>query len=154
MTRSEREPARARLAELMDQRRRDLRLTWDQVASQAGIHRETLRQIRAGGGSIRPLSATGIEDALQWHRGSVDAILAGGDPTTLEAEADRQMLERNYQDPAVAQLAQRLERLEKDAARQREANNELRKLLREITGKDSGTSGGEEPGSEAPRQAM
>jgi hypothetical protein len=71
--------ARARLAELMDQRRRDLRLTWDQVAARADIHRETLRQIRSGSsGTIRPLSATGIEDALEWGRGSIDAILHGG----------------------------------------------------------------------------
>jgi hypothetical protein len=69
--------ARARLADLMDARRRDLRLTWDEVASQAGIHRETLRQIRAGTGAIRPLSATGIEDALEWERGSIEALLRG-----------------------------------------------------------------------------
>jgi transcriptional regulator with XRE-family HTH domain len=74
--------ARARLADLMDQRRRDLRLTWDQVASRAGIHRETLRQIRAGTGALRPLSATGIEDALEWDRGSIDTLLADGETTT------------------------------------------------------------------------
>jgi transcriptional regulator with XRE-family HTH domain len=74
--------ARARLADLMDQRRRDLRLTWDQVASRAGIHRETLRQIRAGTGALRPLSATGIEDALDWDRGSIDTLLADGETTT------------------------------------------------------------------------
>lgn len=70
---------RARLADLMDQRRRDLRLTWDEVASRAGIHRETLRQIRSGSSdTIRPLSAAGIEDALEWGRGSIDTILREG----------------------------------------------------------------------------
>lgn len=79
---SGRGPSRARLAEHMDQRRRELRLTWDQVASRAGINRETLRQIRNGiSESIRPLTAAGIEDALQWEHGSIDAILAGGAPT-------------------------------------------------------------------------
>jgi hypothetical protein len=90
---SGREPARARLAELMDQRRRELqpKLTWDQVALKAGIHRETLRQIRNGTSTdIRPLSAAGIEDALGWKHGSIDAILAGGEPTPIgEAEPDR-----------------------------------------------------------------
>ena len=70
---------RARLADLMDQRRRDLRLTWDQVAARADIHRETLRQIRNGSSdTIRPLSAAGLEDALEWERGSIDTILRGG----------------------------------------------------------------------------
>jgi transcriptional regulator with XRE-family HTH domain len=138
----------------MDQRRRDLRLTWDQVASQAGIHRETLRQIRIGKGDIRPLSATGIEDALQWEHGSIDNILAGREPTTIVEAADRQSLEREYQDPAVAELAQRLQRQEQTTARLAEENNELRRMLKEITGKPSSTSGREEPETDAPRQAM
>ena len=61
----------------MDERRRELRLTWDEVATRAGIHRETLRQIRNGTGSIRPLSITGLEDALGWPHGHIDAILGG-----------------------------------------------------------------------------
>lgn len=61
----------------MDERRRDLRLTWDEVAARAGIHRETLRQIRNGTGRIRPLSVTGLEDALEWPHGRIDAILDG-----------------------------------------------------------------------------
>jgi hypothetical protein len=89
----------------MDARRRDLRLTWDEVATRAGINRETLRQIRIGNGDIRPLSATGIEDALGWDRGSIKTTLAGGEPTTSAVDAERQALERDYQDPAVAALA-------------------------------------------------
>lgn len=74
---------RERLALLMDDRRRELRLTWDQVAAAAGVNRETLRLIRQGDGQIRPLTKDGIEDALQWQRDSIDAILAGGDPTPI-----------------------------------------------------------------------
>jgi hypothetical protein len=51
------------------------------VAAAAEINRETLRLIRQGTGQIRPLTMDGIEDALQWRRGSIDAILSGGDPT-------------------------------------------------------------------------
>lgn len=160
MTRSSgRAPARARLADLMDARRRDLRLTWDEVATRAGINRETLRQIRNGNGDIRPLSKTGIEDALEWERGSVDAILAGSEPTPIEprhvALSDQgtagDVLSRT---PSVEELAKRLERLERSQERHRQENNELRKMLREITGKPSSTSGGREPGTEAPREAM
>jgi hypothetical protein len=140
----------------MDSRRRDLRLTWDEVAAHAGIHRETLRQIRIGSGDIRPLSAAGIENALEWERGSIDAILEGRDPTTITEAADGQLLERDHQDPAVAKLAERLERQEKTTARLSEENAALRRMLREITGKDSASSGSlaAEPDTEAPRQAI
>jgi transcriptional regulator with XRE-family HTH domain len=141
----------------MDARRRDLRLTWDEVATRAGINRETLRQIRIGNGDIRPLSATGIEDALGWDRGSIEAILAGDKPTTFYADAERATLERDYQDPAVAELALELKQLKAEQARHREETNELRNLLKQITGKDPGGaahSGGEEPERDEPRQAM
>lgn len=81
--RSSQSAERERLALLMDDRRRELRLTWDQVAAAAGVNRETLRLIRQGDGQLRPLTKDGIEDALQWQRGSIDAILAGGDPTPI-----------------------------------------------------------------------
>lgn len=81
-TDSGRDPARARLADLMDERRRQLRLTWDEVASRASIHRETLRNLRTGvSANLRPLTKAGLEGALKWKDGSVDAILAGGAPT-------------------------------------------------------------------------
>jgi transcriptional regulator with XRE-family HTH domain len=112
-TSSGRAPARARLAMLMDERRRDLRLTWDQVAGRAGINRETLRQIRTGSGNIRPLSATGIEDALEWDRGSIDRILAGGDPAPVGDRRvaladDASATETLQSEPTNAQLAAEL----------------------------------------------
>lgn len=76
--------ARRRLAAHMDSRREDLRLTWAEVASLAGVSRETLRQIRTGEGEIRPLTRRGIEDALQWASGSIAIILDGGEPTPRE----------------------------------------------------------------------
>jgi transcriptional regulator with XRE-family HTH domain len=157
MTRSSgRAPARARLAELMDSRRRDLRLTWDEVAARAGIHRETLRQIRIGKGDIRPLSATGIEDALQWEHGSIDGILEGGEPTVRQlTDAGRADDELSVtRDPTVAELAERLKQQEQTTARLAEENNELRRMFKEITGKPSATYGGGEPETDAPHQAM
>jgi hypothetical protein len=75
----------------MDERRRQLRLTWDQVATLAKIHRETLRQIRRSNSELRPLTKAGLEIALQWQPGSVDRILAGRGPLPLDqAAATRQ----------------------------------------------------------------
>jgi hypothetical protein len=68
----------------MDERRRQLRLTWDQVATLAKIHRETLRQIRRRNSELRPLTKAGLEIALQWQPGSVDRILAGRGPLPLD----------------------------------------------------------------------
>lgn len=70
-----------RLAELMDARRLELGMTWEEVASAAGIKPPTLRAIRNGTNRPSQLTKRGIERALRWAPGSVDAILAGGDPT-------------------------------------------------------------------------
>lgn len=71
---------RDRLAQAMDDRRRFLRLRWDDVAVKGSISYETLRQVRFGTGTMRALTKRGIEEALDWNAGSVDAILAGGEP--------------------------------------------------------------------------
>lgn len=84
------ESARERLARLMDERRRELGKTWDQVADEAGLTKEGLRGIRRGeGATIRPLSKAGIERALRWTPGSVEDILAGGDPGIVASGSAR-----------------------------------------------------------------
>ncbi|MUN41502.1 hypothetical protein [Actinomadura litoris] len=107
------DPARVRLAEHMDERRRDLgrqrgeRFSWDEVAVKAGLHRETLRNIRLHGRPMRDTTKDGIEDALQWERGSIDAILQGGDPTpagpAAEDSLDRldRLFHERKSDPSV-----------------------------------------------------
>lgn len=72
---------REALALHMEDRRVSLGLRWADVADLAGTTTETLRQARFGDGEIRPLTRRGIEDALGWARGSVAAVLAGGQPT-------------------------------------------------------------------------
>ena len=74
---------RQELADLMDARRQELGLTWDEVAAGADMSREGLRRVREGGRNMRPLTKSGIERALSWTPGSVDAILEGGEPTPL-----------------------------------------------------------------------
>lgn len=84
MTSSEQTPqSRARLAKLLDERRAELRLRWRDVAEQAGITVEGLRTLRIGTGRIRSTTKRGLEDALRWRPGSIDRILADGDPEPM-----------------------------------------------------------------------
>jgi hypothetical protein len=76
-----------RLGVLMDQRRGELRLRWKDVAARAGISYEGIRAVRNGTGAIRALTELGIEDALQWERGSIRSVLDGGDPVPREPAA-------------------------------------------------------------------
>lgn len=79
--------ARQRLADLMEARRRELRLRWQDVAEAAGLALKTLHSVRTGNSGIAALTETGIEDALRWRRGSVSRVIAGGDPAPLEDPA-------------------------------------------------------------------
>lgn len=83
---------RARLAEAMNDRRLELKLTWRTVAQRAGLTTETVLQVRRGAaGAKGALSQRRVEeDGLRWRPGSIDSILAGGDPTPLpDTEPDR-----------------------------------------------------------------
>lgn len=115
------------LAARMEERRLELRLYWSDVADRAGVTTEALRQVRQGQHGIKPMTKTGIEQGLRWERGSVDAVLEGGDPTPLPAtgpietvqpsvdpymerlaalgldDADRTMIERMLADPEWAE---------------------------------------------------
>lgn len=76
------------LADLMDERRLSLGLTWKDVANRSGLTTETLRQVRAQGSTeIRGLTKRGIETALEWAPGSVDSVLGGGDPVAQQAQS-------------------------------------------------------------------
>lgn len=136
------------LDQVMDARRLDLDLEWQDVAEAAKISVANLRSIRRGKTKPSSLTARRIENVLQWEHGGFEVAWAGGIPKV------KQVPESEHQDPVVAGLAERLARLEQAAAQHREENNELRKMLKEITGKDPGISGGEEPENDSPRQAM
>ncbi|TMS00110.1 hypothetical protein [Nonomuraea basaltis] len=72
-----------RLAELMNQRRVALRLQWNDVAEQAGISTAHLRKFRSGEAGVSDLVRARLEEALQWASGSIESVLAGGDPTEM-----------------------------------------------------------------------
>jgi transcriptional regulator with XRE-family HTH domain len=68
----------------MSERRRKLGIkTWTELAERAGMSDENLRKIRRGEISISENAADGIEDALQWERGSVEAAAHKGIKPTL-----------------------------------------------------------------------
>ena len=75
------DPARRRLSALMDKRRADLRLRWDDVAVRAEVSVAHLRRVRGSQAPLTPFVAAAIEDALEWSRGSIERILQGGEPT-------------------------------------------------------------------------
>jgi hypothetical protein len=91
--------ARQRLARLMDERRRELRLRWQDVAETGGISLKTLHSVRAGGAGIAPLTESGIEIGLQWEAGSIGLIFDGGEPVPIvRDEAQLASLERGVND--------------------------------------------------------
>ena len=77
--------ARERLAALMEDRRLELRLTWQQVAAAGGLSLKALHSIRGGTSDMRLLTRRAIEEGLRWEPGSVGIVLGGGDPVPLAA---------------------------------------------------------------------
>ncbi|MEV4458503.1 hypothetical protein [Microbispora sp. NPDC049633] len=79
------ETARERLARLMDERREELGLNWNQVAERAGLTKTGLNHVRFENRKMRAPTKRGLEEALSWARGSIDRYLeSDGDPATLE----------------------------------------------------------------------
>lgn len=102
MTSHENEPGKRRELEWdhksavdyhLDLRRRQLRMTWRQIAQQAGISSETLRKLRLGE-PVSELTEAGIEDTLNWPRGDLRMARAGLRPIPLEeSQAAKDRLE-------------------------------------------------------------
>lgn len=72
--------AAANLEAAMERRRVELRMSWRDVSTAAGMSYEGLRAIRKGDRHPNPVTKGRVEDALQWTPGSVDAVMAGGEP--------------------------------------------------------------------------
>lgn len=64
----------------MNHRRRELRIKWTEVARRAGMSVQNVLRIRKGQISISEDAADGVEDALQWARGSVQRVIQEGAP--------------------------------------------------------------------------
>ncbi|OHQ78538.1 hypothetical protein HMPREF2708_10635 [Corynebacterium sp. HMSC073H12] len=73
------------LGNAMKQRRLALNLTQSDVAELAGVTVRTVGKLeRSEATKVKALTAAGIERALQWEPGSLDAIKNGGGPTELQ----------------------------------------------------------------------
>jgi transcriptional regulator with XRE-family HTH domain len=83
------------LGETVLDRRQDLRLSKEEAARRGGMSVKTWTAVEDGK-PVRPTTYTGVEDALQWKRGSVSAVLDGGDATPLETEAEDEPIEVEY----------------------------------------------------------
>lgn len=86
---------RASLDQLIDERRKTLRLRWSQLARRAGMTQENLLRIRKNRISISWEAAAGIERALLWEPGSVEAAVLHGEhprvvPATSAGSSERE----------------------------------------------------------------
>ncbi|WP_328339457.1 helix-turn-helix domain-containing protein [Micromonospora sp. NBC_00421] len=77
---------RERLANLIRTRRLERGLSASKAAQAAGIDRATWSNAETGARRTAEHNYAGIERALGWQPGSIDAILAGGEPTTEPAD--------------------------------------------------------------------
>jgi chromosome segregation ATPase len=73
----------SRLDAAMERRRLELNLEWRDIAGRGGLAYETLRALRRTG-RASSLSKRRAEAGLGWTAGSIDAVLAGGEPVTVE----------------------------------------------------------------------
>ncbi|WUI00245.1 helix-turn-helix transcriptional regulator [Spirillospora sp. NBC_00431] len=107
-----------RLAAALERRLDELDLTWSELADAASVHEVTLRAIRRGDNQPSARTRRRLEGALSWERGSIQAILDGGEPTPLgdkSAIRDRETVEEVAAD-TVADLTKISEVLERALA--------------------------------------
>lgn len=77
---------RSKLDGWMDERRLELRITWTEVARRAGMTAQNLIRIRKDRIRISWDAADGIEDALLWTRGSIEAAVTRGERPTSRTD--------------------------------------------------------------------
>jgi hypothetical protein len=138
------------------------RLSARAAAPQAGISETRWRQITSGyqtvSGQRIPVRAPDDTIARMAQVAGVtpEELINVGRVEAAEELRNLPSLEEPEREPSLAELAERLERQERTTARLDRENNELRKMFKEITGKDSDSSGSleEDPRSDKPRQAM
>lgn len=103
-------------------------MTWDQVAAEAGVSTWTLLRHANESSRMRTTTKKGIERALQWSPGSIDKILAGGEPIPFHApsgpdDRDRQIAELQQMATELTVYAERLKaRIEELSNQQKRAS--------------------------------
>ena len=82
--------AHERLEAALEQRRVELRMSWRDLTRAADMSYEGLRAIRKGERRPNSVTKARLESALEWQQGSVDAVLAGGQPEPVDASQPKQ----------------------------------------------------------------
>lgn len=77
------EGARRRLGELVNRRRTSLGLSLSEAARRAGVMRVTWTGIEQRATDAEDYTLTKVEQVLEWEPGSVQAVLAGGEPVEV-----------------------------------------------------------------------
>lgn len=99
----------------MDERQLDLGKDLKELAPLSGISEVTIRKARNRHDEpITTATARGIELAWRWAEGSVKKILAGGDPTELDAITRMNIPEGGGTGLAIDELTELSERLKND----------------------------------------
>lgn len=97
------------LSAAIEDRRSQLRIKLQDVARRADISVATLGRARRGEGDLTTDTKIGLEEALLWARGSVDAILAGGQPTPIASEATNRPRPRSSRHEFSAEARRRMQ---------------------------------------------
>ncbi|RCG27240.1 hypothetical protein DQ384_26340 [Sphaerisporangium album] len=74
---------REHLGHLMDQRRKQLRRQWEDIADHASISATHLRRFRRGQAGVSAIVEARLEEALLWAPGSIKLVLAGQEPILI-----------------------------------------------------------------------
>lgn len=120
-----------RLAEAVRRRREQRDWTQLDVATRGPVSIDRIQAIegvRTDRYSARTI--TKLERGLEWESGSIRAILAGGEPTPLEA-ARPSAIAQPEREPTVAELAAEL-------AEVKRANAEMKRRIDRIEGREEG----------------
>lgn len=80
--------ARERLARLVAERRKSISLSVSGAARQAHIDRGTWTGVEKGTRETEEYNYASVERVLGWEPGSIDTVLAGGDPTVQQVVPD------------------------------------------------------------------
>lgn len=103
------------LGEVMEERRLDLDLEWNDVAAAAQISPANLRSIRKGKTNPQPLTTRRIERVFRWKAGSLDAVRNGGQPVPEDATPSDVRAE-----PTLHELAEQMRALREEIEELRE----------------------------------
>jgi len=115
----------------MDARRTELGLSWRQVAEAANVTVTTVNAVRRGSNDPSPLTRRGIEKALQWAPGSIQAILDGREPAPAQESSGIRLVQPPADEPGDEGLDEKLDRAQRLLAEGMALLEELRRERRE-----------------------